>query len=214
MSELPSYAVLVHGLKMPKPIGGHPALDFCNTYADWEPPFTAETERNPRGEWLDSYDHLVVWAEFSGLFFGRTAKSLRSRTSPRTAAGVLTEARELRRSLYRVLMAPPDEAAFAEVAHRAEHANSLTRLTINAVGLAEWTLPESDDPRLPLWAIALSAADLLARQERFQVRACPGHECGWLFLDTRGRRRWCNMATCGNRAKVRTHSHRHRNPVT
>jgi predicted RNA-binding Zn ribbon-like protein len=38
------------------------------------------------------------------------------------------------------------------------------------------------------------------------VRTCPS--CGWLFLDARGRRRWCSMATCGNRAKVRAHAAR------
>ena len=30
-------------------------------------------------------------------------------------------------------------------------------------------------------------------------------DCGWLFLDTSrsGRRRWCSMQSCGNRAKAR-----------
>jgi predicted RNA-binding Zn ribbon-like protein len=40
------------------------------------------------------------------------------------------------------------------------------------------------------------------------VKACPGDSCGWLFLDPRGRRRWCIMATCGNRSKVRAHAAR------
>jgi predicted RNA-binding Zn ribbon-like protein len=30
----------------------------------------------------------------------------------------------------------------------------------------------------------------------------PGVDCGSLFLDPRGRRRWCDMAACGNRATV------------
>jgi len=35
------------------------------------------------------------------------------------------------------------------------------------------------------------------------IRECPGEDCGYLFRDTsRGRRRWCSMKTCGNRAKV------------
>ncbi|MGW5195753.1 CGNR zinc finger domain-containing protein, partial [Kribbella sp. NPDC004138] len=45
-----------------------------------------------------------------------------------------------------------------------------------------------------------------AGQDRAHVRTCPS--CGWLFLDPRGRRRWCSMATCGNRAKVRAHAAR------
>ncbi|HET7305552.1 MAG TPA: CGNR zinc finger domain-containing protein [Segeticoccus sp.] len=40
--------------------------------------------------------------------------------------------------------------------------------------------------------------------------ACPGDDCGWLFLNPGGRRRWCSMSPCGNRAKVAAHARRHR----
>ncbi|WP_199781677.1 CGNR zinc finger domain-containing protein, partial [Streptomyces sp. HCCB10043] len=43
------------------------------------------------------------------------------------------------------------------------------------------------------------AADLLAAPRRLTVRACPGKGCGWLFLDTAGRRRWCSLGVCGQR---------------
>jgi len=38
--------------------------------------------------------------------------------------------------------------------------------------------------------------------------------CTWLFLDrSRNRsRRWCSMATCGNRAKARRHDRRRGSP--
>jgi predicted RNA-binding Zn ribbon-like protein len=48
----------------------------------------------------------------------------------------------------------------------------------------------------------------LTGPSREHVHTCPS--CGWLFLDPRGRRRWCSMATCGNRAKVRAHAARAR----
>ena len=50
-------------------------------------------------------------------------------------------------------------------------------------------------------ALLLAVADLLVSDDVRRVRACPGHDCGWLFLDPSGRRRWCQMAVCGNRAK-------------
>jgi predicted RNA-binding Zn ribbon-like protein len=50
----------------------------------------------------------------------------------------------------------------------------------------------------PAWPTARSAADLLADPRRFTIRACPGEECGWLFLNEEGRRRWCSLATCGS----------------
>ena len=40
-----------------------------------------------------------------------------------------------------------------------------------------------------------------------RVRICDNHSCRWLFYDESrsGRRRWCDMATCGNRAKAARH---------
>jgi predicted RNA-binding Zn ribbon-like protein len=53
--------------------------------------------------------------------------------------------------------------------------------------------------------VARSAAELLQSEELGRVRRCDGEDCRWLFLDTsRSRnRRWCDMADCGNTAKVR-----------
>jgi len=56
-----------------------------------------------------------------------------------------------------------------------------------------------------LWPVVRSAAELLTGDELPRVAQCAGELCGWLFLDTtRNRsRRWCDMADCGNLAKVR-----------
>ena len=53
--------------------------------------------------------------------------------------------------------------------------------------------------------IVLAAAELLTSPQRLKIRACAAEDCGWLFLDTSrsGRRRWCTMESCGNRAKAR-----------
>ena len=47
------------------------------------------------------------------------------------------------------------------------------------------------------------------RAERSRLKRCENPRCGWLFVDrSRNRsRRWCEMATCGNRAKARRHAH-------
>jgi predicted RNA-binding Zn ribbon-like protein len=64
----------------------------------------------------------------------------------------------------------------------------------------------------PLGTMARSAAELLTAPEISRVRACGGESCGWLFLDTsRNRsRQWCDMADCGNVAKVRRFRDRQR----
>jgi predicted RNA-binding Zn ribbon-like protein len=45
-----------------------------------------------------------------------------------------------------------------------------------------------------------------------RVRICANDTCRWLFYDESraGRRRWCDMATCGNRAKAARHRARQR----
>ena len=52
-----------------------------------------------------------------------------------------------------------------------------------------------------------SAADLLTRADRRRVRRCANDACLWLFIDESkaGTRRWCDMSSCGNRAKSRRH---------
>ena len=131
------------GQQLPRRIGGHPALDFCNTRAGWDAPPL------PRGEWLRDYDTLVGWAAYADLLDTGEEASLRGRGGARAEA-VLAEARRLRGRLR------------------------------------------------------------TAGGELDRVKACPGDDCGWLFLDRSGRRRWCSMDSCGNRAKVRAHAARHR----
>jgi len=68
-------------------------------------------------------------------------------------------------------------------------------------------LAEKRDAPHALARIALDAARLLTSADRDRVRTCPGPNCGGRFLDLSpaGRRRWCSMAVCGNRAKAAKH---------
>jgi predicted RNA-binding Zn ribbon-like protein len=58
--------------------------------------------------------------------------------------------------------------------------------------------------------ILTAAIDLLTSVSRSLVRQCADEGCGWLFLDRSHarKRRWCNMADCGNRNKAREHYRR------
>jgi predicted RNA-binding Zn ribbon-like protein len=59
-------------------------------------------------------------------------------------------------------------------------------------------------------AIAWSALDLFRGDELSRLKQCPPDDCHWLFIDRtkNGSRRWCDMATCGNRAKKQTYRKR------
>lgn len=67
----------------------------------------------------------------------------------------------------------------------------------------EWSDPTRLDSML--WPILRSVADLLTSPELSRVKMCADPGCGWLFVDRskNGRRSWCSMRDCGNRAKAR-----------
>jgi len=58
---------------------------------------------------------------------------------------------------------------------------------------------------------SLVAADILRMIDVGQVarlRKCDNPKCMFMFVDTSGRRKWCSMQRCGNRAKVTRHLRR------
>jgi predicted RNA-binding Zn ribbon-like protein len=76
-----------------------------------------------------------------------------------------------------------------------------------------WDVDMRSGTALALLAPVLwTAGDLLAGTRLDRVRRCANPECGWLFLDDSraGKRRWCSMQSCGNRAKARRHYHKSR----
>lgn len=60
------------------------------------------------------------------------------------------------------------------------------------------------------WAALASVAHDAVRvfgETAGRIRECAADDCRLIFLDTSrpGRRRWCSMSRCGNRAKARAH---------
>jgi predicted RNA-binding Zn ribbon-like protein len=197
--------VEVSGHQLPRPCSEQPALELCNTWAGW-----GAAPRRTR-EYLLDYDRLAVWAGYVGLVDQDTVAWLRreAEAEPTEAARALEKTRRFRTALYQVLTGAPDSEAFGLVAATAQRASARSELVDDA-GTARWRLPDSVRLELPLLAVAHAAAELLTSTDRAKVRACPGHDCGWLFVDRRGRRRWCSMDSCGNRAKVKAYADRHR----
>jgi predicted RNA-binding Zn ribbon-like protein len=181
VSELPPYQRLVDGLLLPASVANHPALDFCNTRAGWGEPEAYE--------YLESYEHVAVLAREAGLV----------EAAPHGDGDLLRRALDLREAIYRACTDPSDEEAVELVAAEARAAAAHTVLVR---GEGSRVSEEAGDAR-PLLELARSAAELIASGSVDDVGRCPGHGCGWLFLDPRGRRRWCVMEVCGNRAKAR-----------
>jgi predicted RNA-binding Zn ribbon-like protein len=126
-------------------------------------------------------------------------------------AGVLGEAIRLRDAIGECFDAVlrrerPGQAAITEVDDWLVLAGTRPALRLGEDGWPALGERASDSPRRALGMLALQAARLLADPEdRARLKRCEG--CGEIFLDRSpaGRRRWCSMAKCGNRAKARRH---------
>ncbi len=189
----PIYEVKVRDQVLPWTVGGHPALDFCNTWAGWR-----HQTPLPGAEWLRSYQTLAVWTGYAGLADDAAVSRLLdlARRTPDVAAAELDLARALRSCVYRVLAEPSDRQAFAEFTRHAEAAAKTLTFTRDADGMGSWQPALTAGLRLPAYAAAWSAAELLADPRRLTIKACPHERCGWLFIDGSGMRRYCSVATC------------------
>jgi predicted RNA-binding Zn ribbon-like protein len=199
---------VVDGVVVPLRVGGHPAVDFCNTRTAWGLP-------TPK-EYLVDGRVLAVWAREVGLVDAATARAARSsaEASPRRARHVIRRAVELRSALHALLVEPGAAStdAWPVVTRETALLASSSALVPGAGGSpARWAPAARTDPLLlPYLAVVRTTADLLTTDLANHVRACPMPDCGWLFADPTGRRRWCSMAWCGNRAKARRHAARAR----
>ncbi len=202
---MPAHFEVVEGLRLPARISGHPALDFCNTWAGWDGQGAVE--------YLADYEHLAVWGGFVGILRPDQVPVLRqhARGSASAAASVLERARTFRANLYAVLRDPARAPAWPAVADEVATAAQALHLH-RAVDTIRWEVAPAADLSAPLAAAAWSAGELLTSPALRRVRGCAGAGCGWLFLDPTGRRRWCVMATCGNREKARRFAAKHKDP--
>jgi predicted RNA-binding Zn ribbon-like protein len=174
-------------------VGGALCLDFANS-VDWD---SDGAERPAHTDALGAPADLETWGRRLGIVRGDDLE---------ISGRELAAARDLRHALHRVFRAeaqstkPPAEALELVGKNYAEAVRS-AELRCKDGWRFEW---QPDDPRRVRFAVAVSAIHLLLSPlERARIRICPGNNCGWLFIDTSGRRRWCSMEVCGSRAKMR-----------
>ena len=183
-------------------------LNFTNTSSGRGTPM--------RQEHLRQWDNLLAWAEHAGVIDAPYRRAL-ERGGEAAGDETLRRALELREAIYALF-----RAIIASQGPPAASLQPLNRILAEAMAAAGvrpaaegFTWGWQDDEPQPmriLWSIARSAAELLTGPDLGRVKVCPGHGCGWLFLDkTRnGKRRWCEMEVCGSRAKMRRYHQRRR----
>ena len=187
-------------------------LDFLNSVAT---PIDAPVD------WLNDGAGLVAWLSQAELVPAHALKPLTAQAAPGELDKVAGQARALRewfrgfvhkhmgrplkpgairelRPLNELLMG---DELFSRISARHDTEGDHFELQT----IRRWRSPES--LLLPIGeALARCACD----EDFARIRACEGRRCTLIFADhtrTQGRR-WCSMATCGNRAKQAAHRHR------
>jgi predicted RNA-binding Zn ribbon-like protein len=179
-------------------VGGHPALDFLNTVAD-----TAKTRDADK---LVDWPAVHAWAERSELLAPADLARLsrHARLDDADALAALHRFREEAYTAISYLTGGDGGTAGARAADRLAVAirEAIARSAFDAVGGRFAWRPDVRAASRWVDAAALGFEQLLRSDDFARVRQCG--RCTWFFVD-RGRgvgRRWCDMRTCGNRAKV------------
>jgi predicted RNA-binding Zn ribbon-like protein len=172
-------------VKDPRPLTNEPlALDLLNTVWNQEGA-RRDLLAEPGGPeaWLANAGHAGAPAD------GVAVAALRN---ARAAIGAVVARRDDAAALNALL-------ARGRLVERLEPGGPAQVLEVDA---EEWRVP---------WLAAQNLLELL-RAGPDRIRRCAGHGCLLHFYDASrgGRRQWCSMAGCGNRAKARRHYERTR----
>lgn len=184
-------------------------LDLANTWGN---------RQEKTDDRLSCYGDLVQWAQQAGIVNDSGGRRLlqRAKRHPAEAEEAFAMAVTLRDVVFRSCSAAaagrsPDDSDL-EILNR-WLAQTPRRHLRRGAGCCQWEWAEEEsDLRRVMWPVLRSLGDLLTSTEVKRIRECQAPDCNWLFLDTSrgGRRKWCDMSVCGNRAKARRFYARHR----
>jgi predicted RNA-binding Zn ribbon-like protein len=170
-------------------LAGHVALAMLNTVV---------LEAGQKRDLFERDADVLKWLDRLGLP-SRSASRL-------TAGSLLKAARNLRESLRACIIQRKSgrpvnlDPLNAFLANTCGHSRVLREGNVYRVDHV-WAGPGVEALLAP---VADAAAQLLTVDDFALVRRCESEDCILWFLDTTKahRRRWCSMATCGNRAKA------------
>ena len=167
------------------------------------------------GDALGDFDGFVRWLTSAQLLDDERGSGMRRRAQeqPSGALAVLGDARRVRSALRALA-----ERGSGSHEIRADAVQQINRVLGRSAGTRRLEVrsdgsfqrsfvPVGDAFAGLLISIVESAADALIMGELTRVRRCADPRCARVFQDEtkNGRRRWCDMATCGNRAKAARH---------
>jgi predicted RNA-binding Zn ribbon-like protein len=207
---VPRGASVTEAVVAPSVVGDRLWLAFVNTDE------TRRVDGAARGaDMLRDFDVFVAWLRAAHVLDAERAASIHRRAvqQPAGAAAALVEARRVRGALRALAergfaAAPVRAAAVAEINRVLGRSAGTRRVEERPDGtFVRSFVPVGDAFAGLIIPLVDSAADALLTGELARVRRCSDPRCPRVFLDTtkNGTRRWCDMSTCGNRAKAARH---------
>ena len=192
-------------------IGGHLALDLCNTVSWRIDPARRIDRLSTAADLIDWFGTLTDHPQAD-----RERLAQHAAEHPVAAEKALQGIKELRTATIHLMDAQLQSMTTGARARDAEKIATAWRRALAVAPTPEqlpwrWTI-EPSEPGDLVHALALAVADLVHGPDLSRLRRCDGDGCGWLFLDTTRNhsRRWCDPLDCGNRARVRAYASRHR----
>ena len=162
---------------------------------------------------------LLDWLRVHDLLSsrGRATEAARLRRDPEEAERRLERFRHLRGLLQGMASAIASEGRaepeqLTELNHILRHGLHYHQLRIGPGGNRYEVSQVGDRLDQARAAVASSFAHFVADDEPDRLRVCANDGCRDVFVDRSpgGKRRWCDMRTCGNQAKVARHRARAR----
>jgi predicted RNA-binding Zn ribbon-like protein len=164
---------------------------------------------------LRDFESMVQWLESAAVLDAERGGGIRRRAQqqPAGAAAALVDARRVRSALRSLAERGPMSErvrteGLAEINRVLGRSAGTRRVDLRNDGtFIRSFVPVGDAFAGLVIPVVESAADALILGELPRVRRCADQRCQRVFFDNtkNGRRRWCDMATCGNRAKAARH---------
>jgi len=174
---------------------------------------TLEVDRGRCTEHLPSAESALRWLRSHSLLHQDSMESgvAAFGADPDLADRTLARIRRVRAAMRELADATvqrrPPEARHLDRINRALRTPYAYVLVPSPDGVSMNHKHEGDPVEGALARLVESLAREVSQGHPERIRVCANEDCGWVFHDTSrsGRRKWCDMSTCGNRAKVARH---------